>query len=411
MTITCNEGYVPSSLDTTCQSDRSWAPETLCRYVICQVPTLQNGYYTRNGIQTYTSTPLPYGATIQAHCSQTGYTPSPFTARTCLEDGQWSGSDPSCVPSITCNSLPPLTYGYYDDGSNNAPYSYNVEILPKCNEGYYLIGSSLTRRCVSDNKWSGDDPTCSIITCTAPNTPNNGSYNGSKTTYDYGETLVLTCDYGYFVPNNADLKRKCVAKDAWSGYDLACLRIVCFLPSTIYNGQYNTSQSSYDFGSVIKLICNQGYTISNDVKERVCEQYNKWSGEEPQCTLVTCSRPATTFNGRFNPDQPTYNYNTTVLLTCNDGYEVKEGPVRRTCFEDGTWGPEPIDCVKIICNDTVNVSHESINQYPVISIGEVGRVTYNSSFFHLQKGSAEVNCSVDRTFSWTKSPLFGRLYM
>jgi len=407
VTITCNVEYVPSSLDTTCQSDRSWVPEPSCSYVTCQVPTLQNGYYTNNGAQIYTFTFLPYGSTIQPHCSY-GYTPSPSTARTCQEDGQWTGPNPSCISSITCNSLPPLTNGYYDVGSNTAPYYYYQEISAKCNEGYYLIGSSLTRRCISDNTWSGDDPTCLMITCSAPSTPNNGRYNGSKTTYDYGDTLVLTCDTGYYVSYNTDTQRKCVAKDAWSGYDLTCPRIVCNQPGPISNGRYNTSQSSYDFGSVIKPICDPGFTVSNNITDRVCEQYNKWSGEEPHCSIVTCNRPASFLNGSLTPDQPTYNYNTIVLLTCNDGYEIKEGPAHRTCVADGTWGPVPIDCVKIVCNDTDNVRHESIETYPVISYSEVGRVIYNSSFFHLQDGSVEVLCSADGRFTWKNSPLFGR---
>jgi len=410
LTITCNAGYVPSSLDTTCQSNRSWIPEPSCRYVSCQVPILQNGFYTTNGNQVYTPS-LPYGTTIQSHCLQPGYTSSLSAPRTCRADGRWSGSDPSCIPSITCNSLPPLSNGFYDDGSNNAPYYHNEGISPTCYEGYYLNELSLTRRCISNNTWSGEDPTCLIITCFAPSTPNNGRYNGSRFTYDYGDILVLTCDNGYYVSNNADMTRKCVGKDTWNGTDPICERIICFRPSTISNGRYNKNQPKYDFDSVIQPICDQGYTISNNVTQRVCEHYNKWSGEEPNCLIVACNRPASTLNGWLTPNQPTYNYNTTVVLNCEDGYEVKEGLARRTCFYNGTWGPVPIECVKIMCNDNVNVRHESIKEYPLISVSEVGPVMYNSAFFHLQEGSAEVNCSADRKLSWTKTPLFGRTYV
>ena len=158
----------------------------------------------------------------------------------------------------------------------------------------------------------------------------------------------------------------------------------------------------------ITITCNPGYVPSS--LDTTCQSDRSWiwSGEEPKCSVGTCNRPSTIFNGWLTPDQPTYNYNTTVVLSCNDGYEIKKGTAHRTCSEDGTWGPVPIDCVKIICNDTVNVRHESIKQYPHISFSEVGRVIYNSSFFHLQEGSAEVNCSADRKFAWTNSPVFGR---
>ena len=357
VTITCNSGYAPSSLTTTCQSDRSWVPQPLCRYVSCQVPTLHNGFYKINGAQTNTSTTLPYGAIIQPQCSQPGYTPSPSSARICQEDRHWCRSDPSCIPSITCNSVPSLRNGYYDDGSNNAPYVYNGGISPKCNDGYNLNGSSLTRRCISNSTWSGEDPKCLIMTCSAPSMPINGRYNDSKSTYDYGDILVLICDNGYYVSSNADMKRTCVEKDTWSGSDLICQRIICFQPSTMSNGRYIKSQSIYDFESVIQPLCNQGYFISNNVTQRVCEHYNTWSGDEPYCSIETCNRPASTLNGWNTPNQTIYDYNTTIVITCNDGYEVKEGPVRRTCFENGTWGPVSFDCVKIICNDTVNVRH------------------------------------------------------
>jgi len=180
-------------------------------------------------------------------------------------------------------------------------------------------------------------------------------------------------------------------------------------PPTMTDGRVSSpSKTIYKSGDVLTITCNVGYVpISLDT---TCQSNRSWiwGGEELKCSVVTCNRPLFILNGWLIPDQHTYDYNTTVVLSCNDGYEVKEGTARRTCFEDGTWGPMPIDCFKIICNDTVNVRHESIKEYPVISYSEVGRVVYNSSFFHLQKGSAEVICSADRKLSWMNSPLFGR---
>jgi len=81
--------------------------------------------------------------------------------------------------------------------------------------------------------------------------PINGLYNGSQSTYDYGDILVLICDDGYYAFSNADMKRTCVVKDTWKESDPTCQRIVCFQPSKMSNGRYNKSQSSYDFESVI----------------------------------------------------------------------------------------------------------------------------------------------------------------
>jgi len=409
VTFTCNAGYVPSRFDTTCQLNRAWLPNPSCTYVSCELPSITDGYYTNNRHDSIYTSPLPYGANIQPHCSSHCYTPSPATARTCQDNGHWSGSEPSCIPTVTCNSLPTLTNGNYDDGSNTAPYYCDEDISPKCHDGYYMVGSGVNRRCIANEKWSGENPSCERITCSAPKTVNNGVYNGSGSVYNYGTILVLTCDRGYYISNNAVANRKCVGKDRWSANNPICHRIRCGQPYRIDHGQYNiNNQGSYDFGTVITPICNKGYTIANNVTERVCEEPNRWSSDEPQCTLVTCIRPTSIENGVLTPNQHTYDYNTWITLRCNAGYEVKGGIQQLRCLEDGSWGAVSLQCVKIVCNDTTNVQHESINTYPNISFGEPGNVTYNSSFFHLKEGSTKVNCSAGRKLVWTKPPQFGR---
>ena len=396
--------------NATCTSNRTWYPESVCTYMSCQLPSITNGYYTKNATRVTTVT--SYGDVINPVCVDVGFTPSPSTARTCQSNGQWSGQEPTCVPRIICNSLPGITNGRYDDGgTGKPPYYYNDEIIPICNGGYYIDGPLVSRRCIANNTWSGKDEICLRIACSAPNPANFGHYNESQQSFDYGSMLALTCDNGYYVSNNASTHRKCIAKDTWSGFDPVCQRITCLQPNLIYNGRYNGSQATYDFGSIITPICDKGYYISNNVIERVCEGVNKWSDDEPLCTLVTCTKPSSIENGVLTPNQQTYNYTTTIDITCNNGYEIKEGTPRRTCLEDGTWGPVALQCVKIVCNDTTVVRHESINSYPYISFGEVGNVTYNYSFFHLKEGSAEVHCSADRAFSWTKSPEFGKCHV
>jgi len=272
-----------------------------------------------------------------------------------------------------------------------------------------MVGSGVNRRCVANDTWSGEDPSCERITCPAPNPVNNGVYNGSQTAYDYGIILVLTCERGYYSSNSADKYRKCDGKDRWSGNDPICQRITCGLPNRIYYGRYSIPyQRSYDFGTVITPICDEGYRIANDVTERVCEEPNRWSGDEPQCTLVTCNKPTSIENGLVMPDQQIYNYSTVIHLRCNEGYEVKDGVQHRRCLEDGSWGAVSLQCVKVVCNDTADVQHEYINTYPNLTFGEVGNVTYDSMFFHLVEGSTEVNCLTDRRLVWTRTPLFGR---
>ena len=272
----------------------------------CQLPSIINGYYTKNDIRVETA--QSYGDSIVPVCVDVGFTLSHLTPRTCQYNGQWSGQEPTCQPQITCNSFPGITNGHYNNSNaDNSPYYFNHEITPICNGGYYIDGPTVTSRCISNNTWSGNDVVCLQITCSPPNPTNYGQYNGSQQSYDYGSILVQTCDNGYYASNNAGTNRKCIAKDTWSGSNPVCQRITCLQPNPISNGQYNGSQVNYTFGSVMTPICDQGYNMSNKVMGRVCEGVNKWSGDEPRCTRVTCNKPASIGNGWLSPNQQQYN--------------------------------------------------------------------------------------------------------
>jgi len=259
ITINCYSGYVSINSKTQCQRDRTWKPE--CRYASCHVPSLNNGFYTDTNNSNRISTDQPFGTTIQPVCSWTDYAPSPHTARTCQESGTWSGSDPTCIPQITCSSLPLIDNGHYSAGSLNSPYLLNQEIALICDDGYYLFGSWENRKCTSKDTWNEINHMCLRISCTAPNMIEHGSYNGSQLSYDYGSIVVLTCDRGYFLSNVADTTRKCEGKNLWSGRDPQCQRITCSRPISFNNGRYNDTHLSYDYGSVLTPICIKGFNI------------------------------------------------------------------------------------------------------------------------------------------------------
>jgi len=211
LTITCNAGYIPSSIVTICQSDRTWTPQPICTYVSCTIPKLQKGYYTIGGIQNATA--QPYGSTIYPTCSQSGYTPSFSTARTCQENGNWSGLDPTCIPIVTCNSVPVIANGHYDGGSNSLPYLLNQEITLTCEAGYYMSGSSDTRTCISNDTWSAKNHTCVRITCN----DTSDVRHESITEYPYpdvgfAEVGTVTLNSSFFHLRKGSLKVNCSAE-------------------------------------------------------------------------------------------------------------------------------------------------------------------------------------------------------
>lgn len=51
--------------------------------------------------------------------------------------------------------------------------AYNAVVSYECKTGYTIVGAS-TRRCSSDAKWTGQQPTCGEIDCGSPGVLYNG---------------------------------------------------------------------------------------------------------------------------------------------------------------------------------------------------------------------------------------------
>ena len=341
--VTCNNNFVPVSLTTTCQSDRTWFPSPQCTRVSCVVPYLQNGYYKFNNVHVTADTRLAFQSVITPNCFD-GYTPIPSTPRTCQSTSQWDVREQICK-AITCVAFPKdFQNGYYDAEGRNSPYQYNQSITPSCKGGFHLQQGG-ERRCTGINEWSGEDAVCQRITCRHPNNFTHGNYNGTETVYPYITTLISSCQ--------------------------------------------------------------TGYRLNNKDNVRVCVNNNTWSGTEPECQIVQCSALPTIEHGTLSSDIPLYDYGTVLSVTCNHGYEAN-GRISVTCQADGTWDSPLLQCVPIRCNDSSGVKHKAVTDYPSLSFGEVGNVSYNTLLYSLTNGTLRVNCSSERKLNWITEPEFGK---
>jgi len=348
VSFSCNEGFSSTNSTTTCQATKVWSTPPVCTEVTCNVPHLGNGRYTVMSGNRETNEQVLYNTWIRPVCNY-GYMPTSIAQRKCGSGGQWSGTNVYCYP-ITCKSLPDtFDHGMYISRGTTSPFPYNYEVTAACYQGYHLT-QPVTRRCINSNSWSKTNP------------------------------------------------------------DPECRRIKCQSPTTFSNGQYNGSQPTYDFGTILIPTCNTGYYMSNNVETRVCKQIDTWSGNDPQCRIVTCKTPNIS-NGHYY-HLSSYGYNTTITITCNECYEMKGGSVTRTCQADGTWDQPSMECVKFVCNDTSDITHEAITNtvYRQLAFNECVHLNYNSTFYFLQNGSLEVKCSENRKITWISKPDFGMSY-
>jgi len=288
-------------------------------------------------------TALVYQSVITPSCS-IGFSPILDTPRTCQIDGQWSGQPSICAP-IDCNGLPlAFENGSYDTREKVSPYAYNETLTPKCDAGFFLY-QGVERRCSWLNSWSGETPVCSPITCKSPSAFSYGYYNDSQTSYIFKSVLVPACEIGYYITNNV-LSRTCVGQDAWSGAN-------------------------------------------------------------PVCQIVQCAEPRAVEHGHLTFDNQPYEYKTIITLACINGYQADDGITHASCLENGTWSGFPLRCVQIICTDTDSIRHKAIHKYPLLAIGNIADVSYNTSFFHLTNGSLHVKCTTERKLAWIQQPDFG----
>jgi len=189
-----------------------------------------------------------------------------------------------------------------------------------------------------------------------------------------------------------------------------CSIITCPSPDNFTHGSNNENQTEYTYGNVFVPSTDTGYFIANNVTKRVCDQKNIWSGDMPICKIVQCSRPLVE-NGIIVSNLTSFNYSVKIEIECYKGYGILDGSTIRTkaCQKDGTWGPQLQKCVKITCNDTSEIFHESITSDPFLALkfGDVQNVTFNTTHFYLMHGSPSVVCSWDRKLKWISPPELG----
>ena len=183
----------------------------------------------------------------------------------------------------------------------------------------------------------------------------------------------------------------------------------------------NAGDEFFKAGHKVSFSCNEGFFSTHSTT--TCQAAKVWL--PPPVCIITCKVPSlkngryttgnrdnasNTSNAQFDLSSP-YWYNTTIAIICNEGYEMKGESATRACQVDGTWGQPPLECVKIICNDTSDVRHEHIDRYPELAIGENGTVSYNSEHIFLSSGYTIVTCSTSRKLKWIKAPEFGKIFI
>eukprot|EP00795_Rhopilema_esculentum_P000716 gene716-10430_t len=168
-TFACNQhhhilGETSQSKKIVCQKDGTWSMQTTPSCIPIQCPALPT---PPKMIVKYTSRLV--GGVSTFECI-TGYRRNGTDKRTCRNDGQWSGEQPSC-DVIKCPSLRRVdNVNITPERCINSKTNFDDGCAYSCKLGYTLVSGNQARKCQADGTWSGtelvcEDKTPPTITC------------------------------------------------------------------------------------------------------------------------------------------------------------------------------------------------------------------------------------------------------
>ena len=339
----CNEGYqLSGGSSAQCTAAGDWNV-TLpnCTLVNCGDPGIpDNG--ARNGDNFY------YNSTITYSCN-IGYNLTGTATLTCLSNGTWNESIPTCPP-VNCGDP-----GTPDNGSRSGDiFTYNSVVLFQCSVGYSLSGSA-SLLCLSSVSWNASVPSC-VAGCSDPGVPTNGQRSGEM--FSHNSVVTYSCNTGYTLIGANSLM--CLQNNSWNNTRPSCTPVNCGDPGTITNG--DRAGDVFTYQAQIIYSCHDDFSLVGS-QAITCQSNGSWSDTVPVCTHIDCTDPGIPANGvRIGND---FSYNSSVSFSCYPGYQLNGSGVI-TCGINNIWNTSVPSCDNIYCSapvvpDNGNVSYTSLS--------------------------------------------------
>ncbi|KAM6907154.1 complement factor B-like [Xenentodon cancila] len=154
----CPESFYPyPALTRVCQANGNWSPAPKkfppqkCKTVECPDPNvMENGDVSPPQERYFVGNETTY------EC-YSGYTMRGSSSRTCLPNGKWSGFTPVCSRDSGANCADPgIPAGATRSGNM---FGIDDKVKYTCNSNLFLVGSS-ERVCLENGQWTGTEPAC-----------------------------------------------------------------------------------------------------------------------------------------------------------------------------------------------------------------------------------------------------------
>ncbi|KAH3843096.1 hypothetical protein DPMN_116603, partial [Dreissena polymorpha] len=368
VTFRCSAGYTMVGTQTVnCARNGTGylsTPPTCTKCENLPPPTSGNVRVVTDGTQTSAVYSCDVGATLVGEATPT-----------CLGNGTWTNTKPSCVScpglkniSVSNGSVTLGTDGKTTTATYVCPYNY-------------VVNGDAALTCQPDGTWSARESEC--VSCAI--LPPVSISTGNVTLLSNGTSTIAT----YYCPRNYVVKGKtaltCGPDGKWDSVEPS--DCVCETPSDIFGGNFSLA----DNGLSVIFACGTGYSMIGSPVVECDTQGNGWTKTFPNCKK--CVDLANPSNGSIMLS--TNGTMTTAQYLCGVGSTLSGGETP-SCQLDGTW----LTTTQPVCEKCVDLARVSVTtgNFTLSTNGSVTIATYNCPSGYKVKGSSVLTCGAGGTW-------------
>jgi len=303
---------------------------------ICQFAPESCGSPDRAENTTVTVAAGPGRATATYHCPE-GHRVLGAANRTCGPQGLWEGQAPSCQ-YVDCGAPAEIEHGKLVllDGRT----TYAAGAIYECAENYTLAGDDVIS-CGGEARWLPAPPQCLFSWCPALTPPRNGRIEASGRRA--GDSVVFSCDPGHHLLGAKTVS--CALGGQWSAAPPTCRFVDCGMPDDLEHGEMTLVNGTTHLSSEAAYECGPDYWLDGPDR-RTCLKDGRWTGDRPQCVLISCGAPEIPVGGSVTGFA--YSIGEEVQYHCDPGH-YRTGERTRVCTREAVWSGEAPTCTYVDC--------------------------------------------------------------
>ncbi|XP_018102063.1 complement receptor type 1 isoform X2 [Xenopus laevis] len=289
---------------------------------------------------------FPVDESVVYSCNKTaGYYEIPGRSRTitCQDDFTWSTVPEFCIRA--CESPPRLEFAQLGQGDiDKNIYLNGTTVKYECRPGFIKIPLiSRTITCLDNFTWTAPESFCRRRTCGNPGEIENGDFEPTDSGFQFGSSVTYKCHEGYRMISKKNTKF-CQADGKWTSAFPKCEVMICTAPRDLIDGLYKPKKEEYSYQEAVTYVCNNNLALIGN-RSAYCTTDGTWSSEAPVCKDVKCPEPKVPNAIKISGFQGPYHINSAVSFKCNEGF-MMNGSESITCNVENKWDPPLPECLR-----------------------------------------------------------------